>query len=68
MEFVAMRDKLIEHFNKMTKDEIILKYYYARISAGVIEKHIDVISGKILENDLHEGSEGKEYNILPKIF
>ena len=53
---------------KMTKDEIILKYYYARISAGVIEKHIDVISGKILENDLHEGSEGKEYNILPKIF
>ena len=53
---------------KMTKDEIILKYYYARISAGVIEKHIDVISGEILSNDTHQGNEGDTYNIPSRTF
>ena len=53
---------------KMTKDEIVLKYYYIHISSGVIEKHIDVISGEILANDTHNGNEGDAYNISSRTF
>ena len=53
---------------KMTKDEIVLKYYYIHISGGVIEKHIDVISGEILANDTHNGNEGDPYDIKSKTF
>ena len=53
---------------KMTKDEIVLKYYYIHISGGVIEKHIDVISGEILANDTHNGNEGDAYNIPSRTF
>jgi len=52
----------------MTKEEIVLKYYYLHISAGVIEQHIDVISGDVLYNGTHEGNEGDEYNIPPRTF
>ena len=31
----------------MTKEEIVLNYYYVRVSAGVIEKHIDIISNEL---------------------
>ena len=50
----------------MTKEEIVLKYYYVHVSAGVIEKHIDKISGEILYNDIHEGNEGDPYDIKSK--
>ena len=53
---------------KMTKDEIVLKYYYIHISGGVIEKHIDVISGEILANDTHNGNEGAPYDIKSRTF
>ena len=53
---------------KMTKDEIVLKYYYIHISGGVIEKHIDVISGEILANDTHNGNEGDPYDIKSRTF
>ena len=53
---------------KMTREEQILKYYYAHVSGGVIEKHIDVNSGEILFNDVHEGNEGDEYDIPSKTF
>ena len=53
---------------KMTKEEQVLKYYYSRISGGVIEKHIDVISGQILANEAHEGNEGDEYDIPSRTF
>ena len=52
----------------MTKDEIVLNYYYVQISAGVIEKHIDVITGEILDNEAHEGNVGDSYNIPAKEF
>ena len=52
----------------MTKDEIVLNYYYVQISAGVIEKHIDIITGDILDNDAHEGNVGDPYDILAKEF
>ena len=52
---------------KMTKEEQILKYYYIHISGGVIEKHIDIISGQVLFNESYEGNEGDEYDIPSRI-
>ena len=48
--------------------EQIVRYYYAHISPGVIENHIDIISGEILETSKHNGNEGDLYNILSKEF
>ena len=53
---------------KTTKDEQVLKYYYIHVSGGVIEKHIDMISGEILSNGTHQGNEGDEYNIPSRTF
>ena len=53
---------------KMTKEEQVLKYYYSHISGGVIEKHIDIISGQILANEEHKGKEGDDYDIPAKTF
>ena len=53
---------------KMTKEEQILKYYYIHVSGGVIEKHIDVISGQILANAVHNGNEGDAYDIPSRTF
>ena len=52
----------------MTKNEIVVRYYYAHISAGVIEKHIDEITGEVLYEDLHEGKEGDKYSTKEKEF
>ena len=49
----------------MTKEETVLNYYYVKVSAGVIEKHIDVTTNEILDTKVHEGTEGTPYNILP---
>ena len=53
---------------KMTKEEQVLKYYYSHVSGGVIEKHIDVISGQILANAVHQGNEGDAYDIPSRTF
>ena len=53
---------------KMTKEEQVLKYYYIHVSGGVIEKHIDVISGQILANAVHNGNEGDAYDIPSRTF
>ena len=53
---------------KMTKKEQVLKYYYIHVSGGVIEKHIDIISGQILANKTYEGNEGDEYDIPSRTF
>ena len=53
---------------RMTKDEQILRYYYVHVSGGVIEKHIDIVSGEILANEQHQGKEGDEYNISSRTF
>ena len=53
----------------MTEKEIILRYYYVHKSAGVIERHIDIITGaQIVEAIHHEGNENDYYHILPKTF
>ncbi len=46
----------------------VVKYYYAHVSAGVIEKHIDIISGELLDSAEHEGNEGDPYDISSKTF
>ena len=53
---------------KMTKEEQVLKYYYSHVSGGVIEKHIDAISGQILANAVHNGNEGDAYDIPSRTF
>ena len=52
----------------MTKEEQIIKYYYVHISEGVVEKHIDMITGELLYAEEHKGNEGDKYNILSKEF
>jgi uncharacterized repeat protein (TIGR02543 family) len=52
----------------MTKAEIVVNFYYKHISAGVIEKHIDKISGEILDNTVYEGNEGDSYETSSKEF
>ena len=53
----------------MTEKEIILRYYYVHQSAGVIERHIDIITGTpIIEAIHHEGNENDYYNISSKTF
>ena len=52
----------------MGQEEIILNYYYIKVNAGVLEKHIDIVSDEILFNELHEGDYQEEYNISPKTF
>ena len=53
---------------EMTKQVQTVKYYYAHISEGVIEKHIDELTGDILYMEEHKGKEGDSYNIPSKEF
>ena len=47
----------------------IVTYYYAKKSAGVEEHHIDILTGKDIEEPtLHEGHVGDEYEIKAKEF
>ena len=51
---------------KMTKENIVVNYYYIAISQGVIEKHIDIITNEVIYSEIHEGNEGDTYKIEPK--
>ena len=48
--------------------EQVVRYYYAHVSAGVIEKHIDIITGELLDSSEHKGNEGDHYDIPSKEF
>ena len=48
--------------------EQVVRYYYAHVSAGVIEKHIDIITEELLDSSEHEGNEGDPYKIDSKEF
>lgn len=52
----------------MEKNVITLNYYYIHVSSGVIEKHIDVKTEKLLDNKEYEGKVGDEYNTAPQSF
>ena len=53
---------------RMKKGDNTLRYYYVHVSAGVIEKHLDIISGATLHNEVHEGNEGDPYETEPMTF
>lgn len=63
-----LSEKPVEATVKMKKEEIVVKYYYIHISSGVIEKHIDQITGQILSEKVHEGKEGDKYRTEEKTF
>ena len=48
--------------------EQVVKYYYAHVSAGLIEKHIDEASGELIYSEKHDGNEGDYYNIPSRTF
>ena len=52
----------------MTDKETVVNYYYAKKSAGVIENHVDLNSGKVLYTETHRGNEGDSYSIKSKEF
>ena len=53
---------------RMKKGDNTLRYYYVHVSAGVVEKHLDIISGGTLHNEVHTGNEGDPYDIKPMTF
>ena len=53
----------------ITNNRTIVTYYYTKKSAGVEEHHIDILTGKDIEEPtLHEGHVGDEYDIKAKEF
>ena len=53
----------------ITNNKTVVTYYYVKKSAGVEEHHIDILTGKELEEPtLHEGHVGDEYDIKSKEF
>ena len=67
-ENYVLVEEPVEKIVTMTKEEIVLNYYYAHISSGVIEKHIDVMTGEILDNKTYMGNEGDVYKTTSKTF
>ena len=54
---------------EMTKDEIVVTYYYKRISGGVIVNHKDIHTGQQLtDEEKIEGYEGDPYETSKKDF
>ena len=64
--------KLVESPEKTTinlsKEEQTLIYYYEPVYSGLVENHIDEITGELLETKVHDIQIGKEYNIPSKVF
>ena len=52
----------------MTREEIIINYYYKYISEGVVEKHIDIKTNNLLDSKQHNGTEGDSYLTESKEF
>ena len=61
--------KTVINSNGTIDTEIIVRYYYVHVSAGVIERHIDVKTGKLIEKEtLYNGNEGDKYKTQSKEF
>ena len=59
--YILLEKPEIEEYT-YSENEQIVNYYYAKVSNGVIEKHIDLISGKPIADDIHyDGYEGNPY-------
>ena len=64
--------RLVESPEKTTinlsKEEQTLIYYYEPVYSGLVENHIDEITGKLLETKVHDIQIGEKYNIPSKNF
>ena len=49
----------------MTKQSRTFVYYYIRVSDGVKEQHIDIATGNVIKEVIHEGNVGDSYSIDP---
>ena len=67
-EGYILREEPENKNGNMTDETIYVRYYYSHKSVGVIEKHIDVKTDKVLEELRHTGYEGDYYKIEPKEF
>ena len=78
-DLYTSRAKDIEHYIlerkpqketvRMTKEPIVLEYYYRKVHpVSVIEKHIDIKSEEILYNQTYKGYEGDPYTTKEKEF
>ncbi len=52
----------------MQREEVVVIYWYSYVSGGVIEKHIDDITGEVLDEKVYEGTEGDPYETHEKEF
>ena len=52
----------------MTKEEQTLIYYYEPVMTGLVENHIDDITGEVLYTETHNIQVGQDYNIPSKEF
>lgn len=52
----------------ITEVEQIVKYYYERISSGILEKHMDIHTKEILYSKIHTGQKGDKYETQAKTF
>ena len=53
---------------KMTKEEQTLIYYYEPVYTGLVENHIDDITGNVLYTKIHQVQVGEDYSIPSKEF
>ena len=53
---------------KMTKEEQTLIYYYEPVYTGLIENHIDDVTGAVLDTQTHQVQVGQPYDIPSKNF
>lgn len=61
IENYALVERPENEIIEITEGENVLNYYYAHKSEGVIEKHIDILTGELLDNRVYEGNEGDIY-------
>ncbi len=52
----------------VTREDQTITYYYTGRAGGVIERHIDDVTGDIIEEKVHEGRQGDYYKIDSKTF
>ncbi len=53
---------------KMTKEEQTLIYYYEPVYTGLVENHIDDVTGAVLDTQTHQVQVGTKYDIPSKNF
>ena len=65
-EYMLVESPNKEEYTYREQDQVV-KYYYTKIITGVLEKHLDLITGRPIEEDVfYEGYEGKHYETSTK--